>query len=59
MGFKANFKGFCKNNVFSSNELAFFSIQRNLLFHSYSRQETNMISPEGLPMSNSVVYLIK
>ena len=24
-----------------------------LLFHSYSRQETNMLNPKGLPMSNS------
>ena len=34
------------------------SIQKNffLLFHSYSRQETSMLSPEGLPMPNSVVY---
>ena len=27
-----------------------------LLFHIYSRQETNILSPEGLSMSNSVVY---
>ena len=27
-----------------------------LLFHNYSRQETNILSPEGLSMSNSVVY---
>ena len=25
-----------------------------LLFHTYSRQETNTLSPEGLLMSNSV-----
>ena len=25
-----------------------------LLFHSYSRKETNMLSPKGLLMSNSV-----
>ena len=30
-----------------------------LLFDSYSRQETNMISPEGFTLSNSAVYLIK
>jgi hypothetical protein len=27
-----------------------------LLFRIYSRQETNILSPEGLSMSNSVVY---
>jgi hypothetical protein len=28
-----------------------------LLFHNYSRQETNILSPEGLSMSNSDVIL--
>ena len=28
-----------------------------LLFHIYSRQETNMFGPESPHMSNSVVYL--
>ena len=33
-----------------------FNLTLNILFHSYSRQETYMLSPEGLPMPNNVVY---
>ena len=47
------YKKVYKAEIFSLcilNELLF------LLFHSYSRQETSMLSPEGLPMPNSVVY---
>ena len=41
-----------KNEIFPIIEL----LENLLLFHSYSRQETSMLSPEGLPMPNSVVY---
>ena len=37
-----------------SNKFEIFNLL--LLFHNYSRQETNILSPEGLSMSNSVVY---
>ena len=37
----------------NSNEYCFFIL---LLFHTCRRQETNILSPEGLRMSNSAVY---